>query len=165
MINFGETLEQSDYKLAMSENDTLKKELKQAASQAQKYENEIQKLKNENLSHIKHLEEIANTNSQLEKEKQKFYGKIVPTSLKELTDLEKILRTTLTIIEQKKLETIAKDINQLKDQKLCIACIERDKCIAFAPCGHVSACEQCSLTLTQCPMCRQPIQNNMKVFI
>ena len=40
----------------------------------------------------------------------------------------------------------------------CIVCIERPVTIAILPCGHACMCRPCFQKLTDCPMCRGPIQ-------
>lgn len=51
------------------------------------------------------------------------------------------------------------------DSTLCTLCWERSKCVAFRPCGHVCSCETCSRKVSQCPLCRAPIQQRVRVFL
>jgi len=87
-------------------------------------------------------------------------GETVPNAFDELNELEIKLQSTLKKLEQKKNELLKKQ----KDQKLCLICTEKEKCVAFTPCGHMCSCDGCSTQLGQCPMCRQPIQNRIKIF-
>ncbi|GET93476.1 hypothetical protein, conserved [Leishmania tarentolae] len=42
------------------------------------------------------------------------------------------------------------------DKELCVVCMERLRCYAFLPCGHISCCQECTKSLDQCPLCRKP---------
>jgi hypothetical protein len=42
------------------------------------------------------------------------------------------------------------------EKELCIVCMDRPRCYAFLPCGHICCCEECTKSLDQCPLCRQP---------
>ena len=53
---------------------------------------------------------------------------------------------------------------KLKDQKLCKICMDRELSITFLPCAHLASCEECSKSLFECPICRMPIQDTVKVF-
>jgi len=46
---------------------------------------------------------------------------------------------------------------------ICDICIENPKRIAFR-CGHVT-CEDCAPKLTDCPTCRKPITDRIKLFM
>ena len=48
---------------------------------------------------------------------------------------------------------------------MCVICFERKIDIALMGCGHACVCEECSKTLTQCPMCRGSISSKVKVYI
>ena len=53
---------------------------------------------------------------------------------------------------------------KLKDQKLCKICMDRELSITFLPCAHLASCEECSKSLFECPICRMPINDTVKVF-
>nr|XP_022287980.1 uncharacterized protein LOC111100409 isoform X3 [Crassostrea virginica] len=40
----------------------------------------------------------------------------------------------------------------------CTVCKERNASIILLPCGHVACCEDCSLVLRKCPICRQYVK-------
>jgi len=50
----------------------------------------------------------------------------------------------------------------------CVICWENSCDCAFCPCGHVTTCYKCGMTLylknKSCPMCRQIITNVMKIY-
>ena len=61
--------------------------------------------------------------------------------------------------------------NKITDKEPCIICYRnRNGIYVFNPCGHASLCELCCVTLMSqndsknCPTCRKPIQDYIKVF-
>ncbi|MFK0573808.1 RING-HC finger protein [Endozoicomonas sp.] len=52
-----------------------------------------------------------------------------------------------------------------KENECCI-CMEKEKCMVFTPCNHLSTCDPCSKELTgkPCPICRVPIKHCIKIF-
>ncbi|XP_077466480.1 E3 ubiquitin-protein ligase XIAP-like [Stigmatopora argus] len=59
------------------------------------------------------------------------------------------------------LETLRK----LQREKLCKVCMDRDTCVVFIPCGHLATCEDCSQTLSKCPICCGSITQKVKTYI
>ena len=57
----------------------------------------------------------------------------------------------------------------VEDNQLCVICSTNKIDTVFYPCGHKSACYECSLIIKknykmECPMCRQPIKDLIRVF-
>jgi hypothetical protein len=55
------------------------------------------------------------------------------------------------------------------EETMCVVCFDAPKDHAIVPCGHICVCEACAEKLTKtrkptCPVCREPIQQTMKVF-
>jgi hypothetical protein len=55
------------------------------------------------------------------------------------------------------------------EETMCVVCMDAPKEYAIVPCGHQCVCEACAERLTKtrtpkCPVCREPIQQTMKVF-
>jgi serine/threonine protein kinase len=57
----------------------------------------------------------------------------------------------------------AKQAAEARDE--CVVCVDAARSIALAPCGHVCSCEDCAGELQQCPICRQPIDARLKLFL
>jgi hypothetical protein len=47
----------------------------------------------------------------------------------------------------------------------CAICFESTEFVAFFPCGHVCSCIQCSKGFQDCPICRTPISQSVKIFM
>jgi hypothetical protein len=55
------------------------------------------------------------------------------------------------------------------EETMCVVCFDAPKEYAIVPCGHQCVCARCAEQLTKtrtptCPVCREPIQQTMKVF-
>ena len=48
-----------------------------------------------------------------------------------------------------------------EDSNECIICMDSEKQIVFDPCGHLYSCNNCSLKVTKCPICRCVIINKI----
>nr|XP_006812129.1 PREDICTED: baculoviral IAP repeat-containing protein 2-like [Saccoglossus kowalevskii] len=57
------------------------------------------------------------------------------------------------------------ELDDLKDQKSCKICMDRDVCMLFQPCGHLVTCEVCSPALKKCPICRTPIRTAIRALM
>uniref|UniRef100_A0A0G4IBR3 RING-type domain-containing protein n=1 Tax=Chromera velia CCMP2878 TaxID=1169474 RepID=A0A0G4IBR3_9ALVE len=53
------------------------------------------------------------------------------------------------------------------DDRLCCVCSERERDVVFFPCRHVRCCSVCSAKLPNrlCPVCREPIKSEFKIFL
>lgn len=56
----------------------------------------------------------------------------------------------------------------INDEKHCVICQERNKCILLLPCRHLCLCAECNLelryyTLT-CPICRSNIDSTLEIY-
>eukprot|EP01008_Symbiontida_sp_HLA12_P001199 NODE_2274_length_494_cov_238.714286_g2257_i0.p1 GENE.NODE_2274_length_494_cov_238.714286_g2257_i0~~NODE_2274_length_494_cov_238.714286_g2257_i0.p1 ORF type:complete len:151 (-),score=26.42 NODE_2274_length_494_cov_238.714286_g2257_i0:41-457(-) len=50
------------------------------------------------------------------------------------------------------------------DFDLCKVCFERQSNVLFTPCSHLGFCQQCSKAMTECPVCRSPIDQKLPVY-
>jgi hypothetical protein len=50
------------------------------------------------------------------------------------------------------------------DKHVCVVCMDKDKNILLGPCNHLCVCQDCSVPLKKCPMCRGDIEKKTKVF-
>lgn len=51
-----------------------------------------------------------------------------------------------------------------QNSEMCKLCYEADCDAAFIPCGHVTACVKCAGRCKQCPVCRMPYHDIMKLY-
>jgi len=47
----------------------------------------------------------------------------------------------------------------------CVVCMEKEKKVLLLPCKHVCLCEDCSVNVDVCPLCREMIQFKTTVFL
>jgi len=46
----------------------------------------------------------------------------------------------------------------------CSVCMDRVPDAVMVPCGHIYACEQCGKKLQECALCRQPVQQVLRIY-
>lgn len=51
------------------------------------------------------------------------------------------------------------------DSRLCRICYSNEFNSVFLPCGHVTACIKCALSVIKCPLCQKPYESIKKVYI
>ena len=61
-----------------------------------------------------------------------------------------------------------------EDDRACVVCFERERALAFVPCGHRAVCDECAARLQQhalagsiglvCPVCRTASNAVIRVF-
>lgn len=104
--------------------------------------------------------------------KMRTFVELVRTNLLSLTT--RINFVTFTQINASNRNSTESDGNVSNDEdviddRYCVICQERYKCILILPCKHVCICSECNLLLRgynrQCPMCRSNINKTMKVFV
>jgi len=54
---------------------------------------------------------------------------------------------------------------KLKEARTCRVCMDNEINTVFLPCGHLSCCEMCSKSLSDCPICRNVIRGTVKTFL
>jgi len=60
----------------------------------------------------------------------------------------------------KHIEVLPKDVFHDKNNSECVICLNSEKTVVFAPCGHFCSCEQCYAKLKKtCPLCRSHIDD------
>lgn len=47
---------------------------------------------------------------------------------------------------------------------MCVVCMDAPLEMVLIPCRHMCVCEDCSKQLISCPMCRQTVEDALKVF-
>merc|ERR1712034_175959 len=57
---------------------------------------------------------------------------------------------------------LEKQLQEIKEQTMCAVCLDRRKNMIFL-CGHGS-CQLCGDKLSDCPMCRKPIEKRIILF-
>ncbi|WAR06732.1 BIR7A-like protein [Mya arenaria] len=60
---------------------------------------------------------------------------------------------------------LAKENQELKEQRLCKICMVSDANVVFLPCGHLVSCAACAPALQLCPICRATIRGTVRTYI
>ncbi|KAI8489823.1 Baculoviral IAP repeat-containing protein 2 [Branchiostoma belcheri] len=61
--------------------------------------------------------------------------------------------------------SLERELDRLREERMCKICMEEDAVIVFLPCGHFAVCQTCSATLCDCPICRKQIDGTVRVFM
>lgn len=112
---------------------------------------------------------------------QPFIHKILNRPVQPPSEQEFMEMTLPYYIQKLKLSTPEKDepksqeINSLpepgpvdqgtEDARKCKICYGKELGIIFLPCGHVVACTQCATSMSNCPVCRDPIRMTARAII
>ena len=68
------------------------------------------------------------------------------------------------LTQEEKENKLKEENERLKNERLCVICLAKDKNVLFLPCAHLAACLECSLSLKMCPICRSKIQATVRTF-
>ena len=60
---------------------------------------------------------------------------------------------------------LVKENQQLRDERLCKMCLDKECSTVFLPCGHMCACDSCAEKVQKCPICNGPIRGTVKAFL
>ncbi len=57
-----------------------------------------------------------------------------------------------------------------REDKLCVICQDKEKCIMILPCRHLCICQDCQGPLlaqdsVSCPICRKPLRQTIKAYL
>ncbi|XP_078426952.1 baculoviral IAP repeat-containing protein 8-like [Cetorhinus maximus] len=56
-------------------------------------------------------------------------------------------------------------LRQLKNERTCKVCLDKEVSIVFIPCGHLVVCRDCAPNLQNCPICRALIRGSVRAFM
>lgn len=81
----------------------------------------------------------------------------------EVYESEDELKENGPFLEEPKEEDYEKRRNKLKEDEICVVCLDRKRVMQFLPCGHYACCESCGIsvvnTSSKCPLCRSEIED------
>ena len=76
-----------------------------------------------------------------------------------------VTSVTTTVTNCQDLQHIKIENLNMREQKNCKICSDKDIEVTFLPCGHFMCCIECSKSLRKCPVCRQFIEKTIYTFI
>merc|ERR1712062_721720 len=71
-------------------------------------------------------------------------------------------------------DQLLREVEREREDKLCVVCQDREKCIMILPCRHLCICESCQVSLMQridrahsrtCPICRKIVKQTIKAYL
>ena len=140
----------TDQEQVLNYLDSLRKE-----NLTLKNSQEILKPIEENLAMAECLDSLKKENLTLKKEN---------LTLKKSQEILKSIEENLAMTEGKLLDAENK-LKDMEEARACKICMDQYVCIAFVPCGHLVTCMECAPRCPNCPMCRKPIQSQIKTFM
>lgn len=66
--------------------------------------------------------------------------------------------------EKINLQEVIEENRRIKEEKQCKICMDADVSVVFFPCGHLACCPKCAVPLEICPICRKPIEKQVKIY-
>jgi len=67
-------------------------------------------------------------------------------------------------------DMLFEQVEREREDKLCVICQDREKCIMILPCRHLCVCQDCQRPLLQqqpvtCPICRRAVRQTIKAYL
>ena len=66
-------------------------------------------------------------------------------------------------------EMLFEQVEREREDKLCVICQDKEKCIMILPCRHLCICQDCQEPLNRlnnnCPICRKPVRQTIKAYL
>jgi len=66
-------------------------------------------------------------------------------------------------------DDLLREVEREREDKLCVICVDKEKCIMILPCRHLCICESCQEPLrthrNNCPICRKEIKQMIKAYL
>jgi len=59
---------------------------------------------------------------------------------------------------------LEKEIQNVKESRLCKICLDKEVSQVFLPCGHSICCNECVVGIQICPICRDWIQKSQTIY-
>jgi len=77
-------------------------------------------------------------------------------------------------VEEEVEDLLLQQVEREREDKLCVICQDREKCIMILPCRHLCICQDCQVSLMQrtdqahsrtCPICRKNVKQTIKAYL
>lgn len=66
-------------------------------------------------------------------------------------------------------DLLLREVEREREDKLCVICQDKEKCIMILPCRHLCICESCQAPLRThrniCPICRKEVKQMIKAYL
>jgi len=94
-----------------------------------------------------------------------FQDECMPTDMSASASVDGAKRLDTAKITDEEALRLEEENRELKEAKKCRVCMDRETNTVFLPCGHLSCCEICAKSLSNCPICRNAIRGTVKTFL
>lgn len=66
-------------------------------------------------------------------------------------------------------DLLMREVEREREDKLCVICVDKEKCIMILPCRHLCVCQECVVMLRAhrniCPICRKEVKQMIKAYL
>lgn len=83
-------------------------------------------------------------------------------AIDDLEKLESVVDKSKVVIAQRL--AMARVKKEMEERSRCLVCMEKEREVAFIPCGHRACCQKCAGNLSVCPLCRARIDHRLRTF-
>lgn len=129
--------------------------------------NQLSYMKNicyQNIALIKRNQELEKQNEELKKAVRVLKDEI-PKDKKAIKIQKKLNQSQdrLNKLEES-FEGLKKQMDYERETYLCKICFDNPREILYFPCQHLAVCKSCDYNLDECPICRQPVENQITPY-
>ncbi len=72
---------------------------------------------------------------------------------------------TTTYVSRYEYQTLLRENEAMREERMCKICMDNDVNIVFLPCGHLVSCQECAPNIKKCAVCRTLIRGTVKTYL
>ncbi len=72
---------------------------------------------------------------------------------------------TMTYVSKYEYQTLLRENEAMREERMCKICMDNDVNIVFLPCGHLVSCQECAPNIKKCAVCRKLIRGTVKTYL
>ena len=76
---------------------------------------------------------------------------------------QQLLEEAMIKLEKKK-AFLEKEIQSMKESRICKICMDKKINTVLLPCGHLLSCDECAASFNICPWCRKLIDSKVRMY-
>ncbi len=70
-----------------------------------------------------------------------------------------------TYVSSYEFQTLLRENQAMKDERMCKICMDNEVNIVFLPCGHLVSCQNCAPAIKKCAVCRSLIRGTVRTYL
>ena len=118
----------------------------------------------QNIGLIQQNHDLAEKNKKL-KDALKMIEKEIPKLKKQSKMQRKLDATTYERDElREEYQALQKQSEYERENYICTICYDNPREVLYFPCYHLAVCRTCNNNITECPICRSPVEHQIIPF-